>query len=376
MYRKCVNALLVSFITLGLFCTGISEVFAEHYGDMYPLVGASVGTRYPYAVDIARDPNDVPLTPLPNGATVEITADEVPTYLAPKDFADDWAGDGTDVKFKYFAFGGGQTSVTVPKVPGPFIRVREGNTVTVILTNNGNETHSIDLHAVLGKKGGGAVLMAAPGESKEFTFVAGNPGIYVYHCVGMGMPHGIAHHMNNGMFGLILVEPSGRGSWNSVLTNAKEFYVFEQDIYVGEPHEPHEEDGPIENEALDFDEDSMLANESPNYVVYNGRVGALVDHPLVAQAGKNAIIYHGAAGQSIPSFHIIGEIFDWIWVQGDLTSKPLRNIQTTLVPSSGAIAVGLKGSDLIPTGNGDLNILVDHALPRFRKGALGLMVVE
>lgn len=296
-----------------------------------------------------------------------ITAHEVLTYLAPKDFEDDWAGRGKDVKFRYFAFGGGQINdADPPKVPGPFIRVKQGNTVTVILKNNGEETHSIDLHAVLGKKGGAATLMAAPGESKEFTFVAGNPGIYVYHCVGMGMPHGIAHHMNNGMFGLILVEPRSKdGAWQEKLKNAKEFYVFEHDIHY-------------DSRTKDFDEDSMLAGESPDYVVYNGRIGALVDHPLLAEAGKNAIIYHGAAGQSIPSFHIIGEIFDWVWVQGDLTSDPLRNVQTTLVPSSGAIAVGLKGSDLIPTDleSGELNILVDHALPRFRKGALGLMVVE
>lgn len=361
MYMKCTNILILSTF---LFLAGLSSVFAEHYDDMYPLVGGPVGTPYPYPVDIARDPNDVPPAPLPDGATVEITASEVVTYLAPKDHAADWAGDGSDVKFRFFALGGGQTEITEPKVPGPFIRVKEGNTVTVRLINNGTETHSIDLHAVLGKKGGAAALRAEAGETKEFTFVAGNPGIYVYHCVGSGTPHGIAHHENNGMFGLILVEPKGGGSWRSIKNNAKEFYVFEQDIYY-------------DSETLDFNEDSMLSGESPDYVVYNGRVGSLVDHPLIAEAGKNAIIYHGAAGQHIPSFHIIGEIFDQVWDQGDLTSNPLKNVQTTLVPSSGAIAVGLKGSDLIPTDleAGDINILVDHALPCFRKGALGLMVV-
>jgi len=369
MDRKYVNKLfVVGFITLGLFSTGVSRVFAGHYADIYPLVGAPVGTPYPssYPVDIARDPNDVPSTPLADDATIEITANEVLTYLAPKDFAGDWAGDGTDVTFRYFAFGGGQTSVTEPKVPGPFIRVTQGNKVTVKFINNGTETHSIDLHAALGKKGGAAALMAAPGETKSFTFVAGNPGIYVYHCVGLGMPQGIAHHENNGMFGLILVEPhSEKSVWKEKVENAKEFYVFEQDIYR-------------DSKTRDFDEHSMLSGESPDYVVYNGRVGALIDHPLVAEAGKNAIIYHGAVGQTVPSFHMIGEIFDWVWDQGDLTSSPLRNIQTTLVPSSGAIAVGFDGSDLIPTDleSGDLNILVDHALPRFRKGALGLMVVQ
>lgn len=364
MHKKCINVIMFSIF---LFCVGMSSVFADHFNwnATYPLVGAPVGTPYPYPEDIARDPGDIPPTPLADGATVEITAQEVTTYLAPKGHASSWAGDGTDVKFRYFALGGGQTAVTDPKVPGPFIRVTEGNTVTVKLTNNGSITHSLDLHAALGKKGGGAALMVPPGESREFTFVARSPGIYVYHCVGTGSPFGIAHHENNGMFGLILVEPKGDSLWKAVVENAKEFYVFEQDIFYNP-------------DTLDFAEDKMLETESPDYVVYNGRIGSLVDHPLQAEVGKHVIIYHGAAGVHVPSFHIIGEIFDVVWKEGDLTSAPLMNIQTTLVPSSGAIAVGLRGDYLIPTDleAGDLNILVDHALPCFRKGALGLMTVS
>ena len=364
MRKKCVNVITLSFF---LFCAGISSVFAgsAEWDETYPLVGAPVSTPYPYAVDIARDPNDIPATALANGGTVEITANEITTYLAPKDHASDWAGDGTDVQFIYYALGGGQTAVTDPKVPGPFIRVKQGNTLTVKFTNNGGNLHSIDLHAALGKKGGGAVLMAAPGETVSFTFVAENPGIYVYHCVGNGTPHQIAHHENNGMFGLILVEPSADSLWKTAIGNSNEFYVFEQDIFYN-------------STTKDFAEDKMLNGESPDYVVYNGRVGSLVDHPLTANVGKHAIIYHGAAGVHIPSFHIIGEIFDVVWKDGDLTSEPLWNVQTTLVPSSGVTAVGLRGDKLIPTdlGTGELNILVDHALPCFRKGALGLMTVS
>ena len=366
MYKKCAYVFTLSIF---LFCVGVSSVFAQHWNATYPLVGGPVGTPYPYDEDIARDPNDVPSTPLADGGTIELLAKEITTYLAPKDHEADWAGDETDVTFTYFALGGGQTSITDYKVPGPFLRVRQGNTVTVKFTNDSSSarTHSIDLHAVLGKKGGGAVLSAIPGETKEFTFVAKNPGIYVYHCVGAGTPFGIALHENNGMFGLILVEPTENCVFKSLLAgNVQEFYIFEQDIYYSE------------TALFNFDEESMLEGESPDYVVYNGRVGSLVDYPLAAEVGKHAIIYHGAAGQHIPSFHIIGEIFDAVWQEGDLTTYPLRNVQTTLVPSSGAIAVGLNGSELIPTSAdlSDLNILVDHALPCFRKGALGLMTVQ
>jgi len=366
MLKKCSNVIILSIF---LFCAGLSGVFAGHfnYDPTYPLVGGPVGTPYPYSVDIAREPGDIPPTPLENNGTITITAQEVDAFVAPKNHASSWAGDGTDVRFLYYAFGGGQTSEKKPKVPGPFLRVKQGNTVTIKLVNNSThaETHSIDLHAALGKKGGAAVLMAKPGETKSFTFVAKNPGIFLYHCVGTGTPHGIAEHQHNGMNGLILVEPSVGSLFEAVLPNAKQFFIMEQDIYYNPG-------------TGEFDEALMLEKESPDYVVYNGRVGALVDHPLQAQAGEHVIIYHAAVGQHIPSFHIIGEIFDVVWNQGDLTSTPLLNIQTTLIPSSGVVAVGLNGSDLILTDltAGDLNIIVDHAWPCFRKGALGLMTVS
>ena len=109
--------------------------------------------------------------------------------------------------------------------------VKKGNTVTVKVTIDISSTriHSIDLHAVIGKKGGCAALMAVPVETKEFTFVANDPGIYIYHCVGNGTLFAIA-------------------------------------LY--------------DNLDLNFDEESMLEGKSPDYVVYNGRVGSLVDHVL------------------------------------------------------------------------------------------------
>ncbi len=102
-----------------------------------------------------------------------------------------------------------------------------------------------------------------------------------------------------------------------------------------------------------------------------------MDHPIVAQAGRNAIIYQGASGIHVASIHTIGEIYELVWDQGDLISNPLRNIQTTLIPSAGAVAIGMLGSNLVLTSSdlSDLNIHVDHASNYFRKGALGLMLV-
>src|SRR5690606_9463717 len=93
------------------------------------------------------------------------------------------------------------------QVPGPMIRVRQGDTVEVHLQNDLTSTfpHSIDLHAVTGPGGGAVYTQTLPGEETSFTFQALQPGLYVYHCATAS----IAHHISSGMYGLILVEPVG-----------------------------------------------------------------------------------------------------------------------------------------------------------------------
>src|SRR5690606_10716204 len=103
--------------------------------------------------------------------------------------------DGT--AFRYWTFNG--------KVPGPFVRVRVGDTVDVTLTNaeDSHVPHSVDFHAVTGPGGGAAATQTEPGETTSFRFKAVSPGLYVYHCA---TPM-VADHIQAGMYGLILVEP-------------------------------------------------------------------------------------------------------------------------------------------------------------------------
>ena len=136
-------------------------------------------------MSIARSPDDLP-APLgeraPQTVRVDLEAAEVEGRLA----------DGAT--FQYWTFNG--------KTPGPFIRVRVGDTVEVTLKNRPDSrmTHSIDLHAVTGPGGGASVMQVAPGASRSFTFKALNPGLFVYHCA---TPM-VAEHLARGMYGLIL----------------------------------------------------------------------------------------------------------------------------------------------------------------------------
>jgi nitrite reductase (NO-forming) len=101
------------------------------------------------------------------------------------------------VEYTFWTFGG--------TVPGPLMRVRQGDTVEIRLTNRKDShlMHSIDLHAVTGPGGGAAVTQIMPGETGAFEWKALNPGLYVYHCATPMIPM----HVANGMYGMILVEP-------------------------------------------------------------------------------------------------------------------------------------------------------------------------
>jgi nitrite reductase (NO-forming) len=254
------------------------------------------------------------------------------------------------VTYTYWTFGG--------TVPGPMLRVRQGDMVELTLVNNASSQvqHNIDLHAVTGPGGGAEATMVAPGESKTFRFQAMNPGVYVYHCA---VPP-VAHHIASGMYGLIVVEPAG-----GLPQVDREFYVMQGDFYL--------EGNRGDKGHRNFSTEKMLA-EQPEYVVFNGSVGALTgDNALKANVGETVRIFFGVGGPNITSsFHVIGEIFDRVATEGGAYENPgkwLTNVQTTGVPAGGATTVEFK---LEVPGQ---YVLVDHSLGRAMKGAVGILKV-
>ncbi|WP_218563971.1 copper-containing nitrite reductase [Marinospirillum perlucidum] len=254
--------------------------------------------------------------------------------------------DGTS--YKFWTFDG--------TVPGPFLRVREGDTVTVNLENPQSSTmiHSVDFHAVTGPGGGAAVTQASPGTTESFTFKALQPGLYVYHCA---TPM-VAHHITNGMYGLILVEPEG-----GLAEVDREFYVMQGELYTAEEFGTTGE--------LSFSIDKLL-DEDFEYMVFNGSVNALkTTHQMTAQVGETVRIFFGVGGpNATSSFHVIGEIFDRVYDEGALTDPPLHNIQTTSVAPGGASMVEFE------VDYPGRYILVDHALSRMERGLAGFLTVE
>ena len=246
------------------------------------------------------------------------------------------------VEYHYWTFNG--------DVPGQMIRVREGDTVEVEFSNNPSSTvpHNVDFHAATGQGGGAEASFTAPGHTSTFSFKALQAGLYIYHCavapVGM--------HIANGMYGLILVEPK-----EGLPKVDKEFYIVQGDFYTK---------GKKGAQGLQpFDMDKAIA-EQPEYVVFNGHVGSIAgDNALKAKAGETVRMYVGNGGPNlVSSFHVIGEIFDKVYVEGGKLIN--ENVQSTVIPAGGAAMIEFKVD--IP---GSYTI-VDHSIFRaFNKGALG-----
>lgn len=253
--------------------------------------------------------------------------------------------DGT--KYLFWTFGG--------TVPGSFIRTRVGDEVEFTLKNHQDNKlpHNIDLHAVTGPGGGAAASLVAPGQQRTFSFKCLNPGLYVYHCAQAPVPL----HVANGMYGLILVEPEG-----GLPPVDKEYYVMQGDFYTDGAY------GAGGTQA--FNQEKALM-ENPDYIIFNGKVGSLTqDGALTANPGETVRLFVGNGGPNkVSSFHVIGEIFDRVHVEGgDLMNE---NVQTTLIPAGGAAIVEFK-VDVPGT-----YLLVDHSIFRaFNKGALGLLVAK
>src|SRR5579883_771010 len=206
-----------------------------------PAAGASVALE-----TIKAEPTHAPDVPRPSHrdhpakVVVELEVREVVAEIA----------DG--VKYTFWTFGG--------QVPGRFIRVRQGDTVEFHLQNHPDNKmpHNIDLHAVTGPGGGATSSFTAPGHQTQFTFTALNSGLYVYHCATA--PVGM--HVGNGMYGLIYVQPK-----EPLPKVDHEFYVMQGDFYT---------QGANGEKGLQPFSMTKAINEKPEYVVFNGSVGALI----------------------------------------------------------------------------------------------------
>lgn len=292
--------------------------------------------RFEMVADIGADPNSVPISAQKAESDgivrLNLTASEVISEIAPGIF------------FNYWTYNN--------QVPGPMLRVKEGDVVEVSLTNHPSSlhNHNIDLHSVSGPGGGAVLTNVAPGETKAFRWKALNPGLYIYHCA---MPN-VSTHNSHGQYGLIFVEP--KSGWMKV---DKEFYIVQGELYTS---------GHLGKKGLTVFDPYALLDGKPNYVTFNGRIESTPR--MRAKVGDKIRMYVGNGGVNlISSFHVIGEIFDTVYPNASINGALERNTQVAQVLPGGATIVEFTVD--VP----GKYLLVDHALARMNKGAWAVLEV-
>ena len=259
--------------------------------------------------------------------TIRLEMNHTPVTIAP------------GVRYAAWTFGGA--------VPGPALRVRQGDTVNFTLVNRANIPHSMDFHAaeIAPSK---YYVNVMPGDSLEYRFVAHVPGAFMYHC-GTAPA---AMHIANGMYGGIIVDPA------TPRRKAREFVFIQSEFYLSTKAAA---DG---TRGLDW---QRLLTLAPDHVVFNGRADQYASHPIEVQPNELLRLYVVNAGPNrISSFHVVGGIFERVFQDGSQTS-PLAGVQTVNVPVGGGTIFELRLRQ-----PGDYPF-VTHAFADATKGAVGVL---
>lgn len=241
-------------------------------------------------------------------------------------------------------------------VPGPVIRVSEGDLVRINLVNEARDMpHSIDFHASRIPMDH-AMKSVAPGDSLQFEFEATTPGVFMVHC---GTPP-VLMHIAQGMYLPVIVDP--KGGWPTEAD--REFVLVQSEFYPG----------PTANDSgvVEGDWAAMLDNRA-TFVVFNGRADQYKTAPLRVDEGDRVRFFVMNAGPNRGSaFHVVGAIFDAVY-PGGVPSEVIHGVQTWQVPVGGG-AVIETGFEKGRSGEGTY-AFVTHAFADASKGAVGLIRV-
>jgi nitrite reductase (NO-forming) len=241
-------------------------------------------------------------------------------------------------------------------IPGPLVRVNEGDTIDFTLLNDpaNKNSHSMDFHA-----GRLDVLTdfesIKPGEKKNFTFKAEHPGVWIYHCGSDSM----AEHISRGMYGVVIVDP--KEGYSEVFPKPdREYVLVHGDLF---------EAGASGKERT--------AGDKWQGVLVNGRLfhydpvhDSNASIALESQPGERVRIYFvNAMINEWAAFHPIAGIWDRVWDNGN-PKNVLWGMQTMQVPPAHGVILDIISPKDRPTNNA----LVDHSMKHAMNGGITVLM--
>jgi nitrite reductase (NO-forming) len=236
------------------------------------------------------------------------------------------------------------------EVPGPVLRTRVGDTVRVHLVNppEASVSHSIDFHASQVSMED-EMASIAPGEELVYEFTTDYAGVWMYHC-GTAP---VLHHIANGMFGMVIVEPE-----EGLEPVDEEFFFVQNEWYLGPQGEPSSYAA------------ANQAAPAPDFQMFNGVASQYADNPIDIPTGADVRMFVLNVGPSIDtSFHIVGTIFHEVIKEGvHLSAGNEGNWgaqAVDLAPAQGAVIETRTAED-------GTFAFVNHAFAFPGRGAIGL----
>jgi nitrite reductase (NO-forming) len=267
----------------------------------------------------------------PGTKDIEIVSYDVVQYIANRVPYAGWTFDGT--------------------IPGRALRVVEGDTVnfTFRIDPSASAAHSVDFHSAKVSPDRGYKTIE-PGEEFSWSFVAKVPGAFMYHC-GTAP---VLMHIGAGMYGTMIVDPK------EGLPPAQDIVLIQSDFYLA--------DG--ENGVKVPDYRKMLGHGTMDYVTFNGHATQYVDEPIKVKVGVPIRIYLVNAGPNVwSSFHVVGGIFDRVYLGGNPANTFTGLQAMTVGPGDGAcFELTLDEPGIYPA--------VNHAFGHAAHGSIALLEAE
>ncbi|HVB81429.1 MAG TPA: multicopper oxidase domain-containing protein [Candidatus Binataceae bacterium] len=202
-------------------------------------------------------------------------------------------------------------------MPGPVLKVVQGDDVKIDLINHTKDAHGINVHAAQISP---QHFDGDPMKSVSYTFPAEVPGVFTYNCTATP----VLDHIASGMYGTMIVEP--KAGWPD--GNAQEITIVQSELY-----------GLPDAHGFIVGSHAKMVEARPDFVVFNGALHRYdVEHPIEIKVGKLVRVFFVNAGPNLTSaFHVTGVLFDTVYKGGN-PANAMHGLNTLEVaPSDGAV---------------------------------------
>ena len=249
-------------------------------------------------------------------------------------------------------------------IPGPTIRVTEGDLIRIRVINSNDNTHAHSLYTqpinfgkdnafTMSGQPGGTI---SPGRSYSYEFIAGPYGVYPYYCHVEPM----ADHINRGLYGMMIIDPKDPRPQMTEMAMLLNGYDLDLDLEgpitlpLVDPIEGVESNLPTNsssnnntntetnmsnmthvsipsNEEESANDERTVREERVNEIyTVNGKAFDYMMNPIVLYTGKPYRVYviNMLEFDAVNSVHVHGAMFDYYSAGTNKTADYLTDIVT------------------------------------------------